>query len=106
MRGKLEDQWRFEESLLDDNHCVAVCSNQSNKTSSAADDSLTTVESGKTHHLGPLCREANFNEHVKTADKQFSEIDIEDILNDMEIINNNINMNVWTNFSNKQFSAR
>ena len=110
VRGENEGCWLFEESLLDDNHCVAVCSRQSDQSAtnldSAADLRSLSTEEHRTRNSEQLCREVNFSELVKPADKKFTEITAQDLLTELDIINYSVEMSVWTNFSNKRYSAR
>ena len=109
VRGENEDCLLFEESLLDDNHCVAVCSRQSDQSATnsiSADLRSFSTEEHRTRNSEQLCREVNLSELVKSADKTFTEITAKDLLTDLDIINNSVDMSVWTNFNNKQYSAR
>ena len=109
VRGENEDCWLFEESLLDDNHCVAVCSRQSDQSATnlvSADLRSTTTEEQRHRNSRQLCEEVNFSENIKPADKVFTEITAQGLLHDLDIINNSVDMSVWTNFNNKQYSAR
>ena len=109
VRGENDGCWLFEESLLDDNHCVAVCSRQSDQSATnlvSADLRSTSTEEHLNRNSEQLCREVNLTELVKPAYKTFTEITAQDLLADLDIINNSMEMSVWTNFNNKRYSAR
>ena len=106
VRGENEGCWLFEESLLDDNHCVAVCSRQSDQSATNLVSTDLSTEEQRNKDSEQLCEEVNFSEHIKPADKVFTEITAQGLLHDLDIINNSVDMSVWTNFNNKQYSAR
>ena len=106
VRGENEDCWLFEESLLDDNHCVAVCSRQSDQSATNLVSTDLSTEEQRNKDSEQLCEEVNLSENIKPADKVFTEITAQDLLADLDIINNSVEMSVWNNFNNKRYSAR
>ena len=106
VRGENADCWLFEESLLDDNHCVAVCSRQSDQSATNLVSTDLSTEEQRNKDSEQLCEEVNFSERIKPADKTFTEITAQDLLTDLDIVNNSVGMSVWTNFNNKRYSAR
>ena len=109
VRGENDGCWLFEESLLDDNHCVAVCSRQSDQSATnlvSADLRNLSTEEQRNKDSEQWCRQVKSTELVKSADKTFTEITAQDLLADLDIMNNSVEMSVWTNFNNKRYSAR
>lgn len=106
--GQKGAEWLFEESMLDDKHCVSVCSEKVRMSSrdTSANNFTLTLPTTTSYTHGGLCSEINFSSQVSPSDKRFMEVSIDDLLSQMDIINNNVNSSVWSNFSNKKFNAR